>query len=417
MSKTAPIALLVCLLTLAGAPPASPVARLAAAESPPLALATYWNLHFYAVPGADGTSLFVSTGQVGQVSSPVYATADRGSAVDRDRFGMSYDHDEQAYSCTFDAFFDPGLPFVEGSIRITTTISSALNPGPEAQLDTGPVDYGRFFVPTVGAPPLTSDDNLLELTLTDHSLPVDAYAIVMSTNNPPGPPPAGHSFVGQTYSARASGAIITSTQPMLLNLAYTSLALGETDPHTLSAFAWDPVSMAWQDLGGDLHSLIGQYLSTITDRFTVYGLMSTTRWRDIFADFSGLSEWEHVYVPPLSDELALDGTALSGTAVSRPITPTVSSMEWGHLTYTRTVPAGTSFVVDVLAGDGSLLIEEVASGTSLDTLDPMTHPSLKLRAVLSTDNLANSPRLDEWIITWQPRRWNTYLPIILRMHP
>jgi len=417
MSKTAPIALLVCLLTLAGAPPASPDGRLAAGESPPLALATYWNLHFYAVPGADGTSLFVSTGQVGQLSSPVYATADRGSAVDRDRFGMSYDQDEQAYGCTFEAFFDPGPSTVEGSIRITTTVSSALGLGPESQLDTGPVDYGRFFVPTVGAPPLTSDDNLLELALTDHSLPVDAYAIVMSTNNPPGPPPAGHSFVGQTYSARASGAIITSTQPMLLNLAYTSLALGETDPHTLSAFAWDPVSAEWQDLGGRLDSLIGQYLSTVTDRFTVYSLMSTTRWRDIFADFSGLSEWEHVYVPPLSDELELDGTALSGTAVSRPITPTVSSMEWGHLTYTRTVPAGTSLVVDLLAGDGSLLIEDVASGTSLDTLDPVTHPSLKLRADLSTDNVANSPRLDEWTITWQPKHWTTYLPIILRTHP
>ena len=35
------------------------------------------------------------------------------------------------------------------------------------------------------------DDDLLELTLSDHSLPVDAYAIVMSTNSPPGPPPAG----------------------------------------------------------------------------------------------------------------------------------------------------------------------------------------------------------------------------------
>lgn len=408
MSKTAPIALLVCLLTLAGAPPASPDTGQAPTN--------YWNLHFYAVPGADGTSLFVSTGQVGQLSSPVYATADRGSAVDRDRFGMTYDQDEQAYGCTFDAFFDPGPSLVEGSIRITTTVSSALDLGPESLLDTGPVDYGRFFVPTTGESSLVSDDHLLQLTLSDHSLPVDAYAIIMSTNSPPGPAPAGHSFVGQTYSARASGAIITSTQTMLLNLAYTSLALGDTDPHTLSAFAWDPVSMAWQDLGGRLDSLIGHQLSTVTDRFTVYGLMSTTRWRDIFTDLSGLSdlESEHVYVPPLSDELALDGLALSGSAVSRPITPTVSSMEWGHLTYTSTVPAGTSLVIDVLAGDGSLLLEDVTSGTSLDTLDALAYPSLRLRAVLSTDNLANSPLLDEWIITWKPSHWTTYLPLILK---
>jgi hypothetical protein len=420
MIRTVPVALVICLLTLAWAPPASPNGKPITNPIRPATIApqeptsTSWNLHFYAVPGSDGTSLFASTGQIGQLASPVYATADRGSAVDRDRFAMTYDHDEQAYSCAFDGFFDPGPSLVEGSIRITTTLSTAQSLGPTSNLDTGPVDYRRFSVPTMGALPVVSGDSLLKLTLSDHSLPVDAYAIVMSTNSPPGSAPDGHSFIGQTYSVRPSGAIITSAQPMLLNLAYTTLALGDKDPHTLSAFAWDPVTKQWDDLGGDLDSLIGHQLTSVTERFTVYSLMATIRWRDIFADYTGLSEWDHVSTVPLIGGLDLDGTALTGTAVSRAITPTISSMEWGHIYYTRTVPFGTSLVIDLLASDGSLLLDNVASGTRLDTLDPIAHPSLKLRASFETDNLANSPRLDEWTITWQPKHWKLYLPVVLK---
>ena len=415
MRKTAWKVLLVCLLTLVWTLPTSPHAHQAAAVEPVLrAPATSWNLHFYAVPGSDGTSLFVSTGQTGQLGSTVYATADRGSAVDRDRFGMAYDHDEQAYNCTFDAFFDPGPSMVEGSIRITTTIQTARSLSQDPLLDTGPVDYRRYFVPVLGAPELASDDNLLQLTLNDHSLPVDAYAIIMSANSPPKPPPVGHSFIGQTYSARASGAIITTTQPMLLNLAYTPLILGDTDPHILSIFAWDPVSREWHERGGDLDSVIGQHLSLLTDRFTVYGLMATTRWRDIFTDFTGLSEYHDITVLFPKGELTLNGLAYTGTAVTRAITPTVSSMEWCSLHYTSTVPAGTSLVVDILDSHGTLLLEDVDRETNLDMLDPVAHPSLKVRAAFSTDNLANSARLDEWFITWQPTPSIIYLPIVLR---
>jgi hypothetical protein len=415
MSKVALNVLLVCLLTLVWTLPTSPNAHLVAAVEPASrAPAASWNLHFYAVPGSDGTSLFVSTGQIGQLGSTVYATADRGSAMDRDRFGMAYDQEEQAYNCMFDAFFDPGPSTVEGSIRITTTISTERNLSEGPVLDTGPVDYKRYFVPTTGAPELASDDQLLRLTLNDHSLPVDAYAIVMSANSPPKPPPAGHSFIGQTYSARASGAIITTTQPMLLNLGYTPLSLGDTDPHTLSIFAWDPVLKEWRDRRGDLDSGIGQQLSLLTDRFTVYGLMATTRWRDIFTDYTGLSERSSVTVLFPNGELALDGTSYSGIAVSRAITPTSSSMEWGSIYYTSTVPAGTNLVVDILASDDSLLLNDVDNETSLDMLDPAAYPSLKVRAAFSTDSLDDSARLDEWFITWRPTQSVVYLPIVLR---
>jgi hypothetical protein len=89
-------------------------------------------------------------------------------------------------------------------------------------------------------------------------------------------------------------------------------------------------------------------------------------------------------------------------------------MEWSSIHYTSTVPAGTDLVIDILASDGSLLLEDVDSETSLDMLDPVAYPSLKARAAFSTDNLANSARLDEWFITWRPRQSIVYLPIVLR---
>ena len=373
-----------------------------------VATAAPWSLHFYAVPGSEGDSLFVSTGRIGELGTSVFVSADTGAAPHRDSHGMTYSEEEQAYSWTFGGFFDPGHSLVEGSIQITTTASAT-----QTQ-DTGPVGYRRFFVPTTSAPPLVSDDNLLELTLNDHSLPVDAYAIVMSINSPPGPAPTGHSFVGGTYSVRASGAIISSTQAMLLTVVYTPLTLGDVDPHTLSIFAWNPIDGQWYDIGGDLDSVIGQSLTTVTTRFTVYGLMATTHWRDVFNDFTGLSEWDHVTVLLPNGELVLDGLAYTGTATSRAITPTVAIDEWGHVTFASIMAAGTSLAVDVLSADGVLLLSDVMSGTSLASINPTTYPSLKLRATFSTDDLANSASLDEWTITWQPRSCKIYLPIVLR---
>jgi len=367
-----------------------------------------WSLSFHAIPGSDGDSLFVSTGRTEELGTSVFANADRGSAVSRDRHAMTYGEEERAYSWTFDGFFDPVQSLVEGSIQITTTASTT-----QTQ-DTGPVGYRRFYIPVTNAPPVVSDDNLLELTLNDHSLPVDAYIIVMSTNSPPATAPTGHSFVGTTYSVRASGAIISSTQPILLRLAYSPLSLGDLDPHVLSVFAWDPVKQKWYNLGGDLDSLFDQSLNTLTSRFTIFGLIATPRWRDIFSDFTGLSEWDGVTVLLPGGELVLNGLVYTGIATSRTITPAVPINEWGTISFTRTVPAGTNLTVDVLSTDGTPLVSDVTSGTSLASIDPTVHHSLRLQAAFSTDDLAYSASLDEWSINWQPKSHAIYLPSVLK---
>lgn len=374
-------------------------------DDPPVSSTTIpWSIHFFVVPSADGTSLFVSTGQTAELYTTVTAEVEVGQA--RLSHGMTYNDGEAVYEYLFSGVFTPGPSTVEGTIRLSTDLDNG------ETLDTGPILFRRFFVPTTGAAPIVSEDNNLEMTLSDNSLPADAYALVMSTNAAPRPLPLGHQLVGQPYSVRASGAVVTSTKPMLLKLFYTDTTLGNVDPHTLSVLQWDPVSREWDDLGGSLDDLIENLVSTTTDWFTVYALMSTPRWRDIFNDFTGLSEWDHVAVLLPDGVLVLDGLVYTGTATSRAITPTVSIGEWGHVYFTRTVPAGTSLTVDVLSADGTPLLSDVTNGASLAFIDPTAYPSLKLRATFSADDLANTASLDEWTVTWQPMSCKTYLPII-----
>jgi hypothetical protein len=366
-----------------------------------------WHIHFYAVPGADGTSLFVSTGQTADVATNAEAAVNVGGAFKH--HGMTYNIEESAYEVLIGGVFTPGPFTAEGAIGLSADLSDG------DTVQTPDVPFRRFFVPSTSADPVVSVDNNLEMTLSDNSLSAPAYVLVMSGNASPGPVPLGHQLVGQPYSVRASGATITSMKPMLLKLFYTDITLGEVDPHTLGILQWNPVSREWNDLDGTLDDWIENSVSTTTDRFTVYALMGTTRWRDGFNDPSGLSEREHTDILLLTSELILDGTTLTGTAVSRSITPTVSIGEWGTVSYTKTEPTGTSLTIDILEVSNNVVISDVADGTSLAMLDPNLYPSLKLRANLATDDLTETPRLDEWSITWQPRTCKTYLPLILRL--
>jgi hypothetical protein len=375
-------------------------------KSAPLSAATLWSIHFFAVPGADGTSLFVSTGQTVELGSTVSAQVTVGGAAS-DK-GMSYNTGESAYEVLIGGIFTPGPTTTEGSIGLSSDLDE------EETLETPPIPFRRFFVPTTGAAPLVSDDNNMEVTLQDDTLEADSYAIVMTTNSVPGPLPYGHQLLGSPYSIRASGAVITCTKPMLLKLFYSDTILGDIDPHTLSIFQWNPVSSEWSDLGGSLDDLIERSVSTTADRFTVYALTSAPRWRDTFSDFAGLSVRENVTILVGSSELIMNAAALTGTAISRLITPTVSIDKWEALTYTRTVTTGTSLTIDLLDAANNVLLSNVASGASLAALDPTLYPSLKLRANFSTDNLSKTPSLDEWQITWQAEIRKIYLPLILR---
>jgi hypothetical protein len=87
--------------------------------------------------------------------------------------------------------------------------------------------------------------------------------------------------------------------------------------------------------------------------------------------------------------------ASQGNYVTSAIQPAGVSM-WGVLTYTVSVPADTSFTVDVLnASDDSVLAANVASGTNLSYI---TELSIKLRANFSTSDVRQTALLSDWTI-------------------
>ena len=74
---------------------------------------------------------------------------------------------------------------------------------------------------------------------------------------------------------------------------------------------------------------------------------------------------------------------------------------WGSLTYEANTPANTGMTVDVLDLQGHSLMTGVASGTRVSA-NPASYPALRLRANLSTNNMAFTPRLARWSVRWSP---------------
>ncbi len=128
-----------------------------------------------------------------------------------------------------------------------------------------------------------------------------------------------------------------------------------------------------------------------------------------------MAEVSDVTLDVAHQKLILAGTAISGTAVSKPITPTGGIASWGSLTFTRTVdPPTTTLTVDVLGLDGTKVLTNVASGASLAFIDPIQHPALKLRVNLSSTAAGETPALDEWQLAWQVEEHRIYLPVVSR---
>lgn len=72
--------------------------------------------------------------------------------------------------------------------------------------------------------------------------------------------------------------------------------------------------------------------------------------------------------------------------------------------------AGTALTVDVLDAAGALLAANVSAGTDLNTLPAVaSQPALRLRANLSTTNSANTPRLDDWSVSYVTAPEQTFL--------
>ena len=364
----------------------------------------------YLVPSQDGTELFISAGGVGELEGTVFVNVGIGPGHDKGSYTMPYSDTEQSHVATAIGF----TPYTSasGPINITTTLG----------LDSGVVDFYRPYVPASTIQSINSIDGNLELKLVNtDTITYDTYVAVVPSYGPPGPVPAGHSFVGSVYSARAAGVLLTTDRPMSLRLYYDETTLAGADPHTLAIFAWDAYHERWDHLGGRL--LYDQKrVSVATVRFTTYALMSTPTWRDEFDDFNGLNFPDEVNNVTLGGTLenrtlVLLDPETSGSAVSKPITSTSGFAGWGSLTFTRTVdPPTTTLTVDVLSLDGTELLTDVVSGVSLTSLDPAQHPALKLRANLSSTMAGETPALYQWQLACQVQveGHEVYLPLVLK---
>lgn len=80
------------------------------------------------------------------------------------------------------------------------------------------------------------------------------------------------------------------------------------------------------------------------------------------------------------------------------------------------MPTGAQLFIDLLSADGSVLLEDVASGASLASVDARLHQAVRLRARLSAGAGGARPGLFSWGITWQgaTSRTQVFLPLIAR---
>ena len=372
----------------------------AAADS---AFAPFLNI----VPLQDGTGLFIKASEVGQEVGAIFTNIGVGPGCYKGSYTMPYSDTEQAYVAIATGF-TPGIN-AYAPLNITTTLG----------LDSGAVDFNRAYVPASTMQSIGSIDGNLELTLAATDIiTFDTYIAVVPSYAPPGPLPKGHTLVGSAYSVRAAGALVETGKNMSLHLYYSDTTLAGADPHTLAIFAWDAYNKQWEDLGGTLF-YTQRYVSVATSRFTTYALVATPSWRDGFYDFDGLDfpgETHNVTLGVDGDNrtLILAGAALSGVAVSKPITPTTRFAHWGTLAYSYTVdPPTTTLTVDVLMLDGTPVLTDVASGIDLSSLDAAGYPALKLRANLASTTVGETPALDAWTLSWQVKTYGVYLPIVL----
>jgi hypothetical protein len=360
------------------------------------------------VPSQDGTELFISAGGVGKLGGTVYANIGIGSGCDKGSYTMIFSDTIGTYVATATGL-TPNRN-ASAPLSITTTLG----------LDSGAVDFNRAYVPASTSRDIVSEDRNLQLKLVStDTFPSEAYVVVVPSYAPPGPLPLGHRLLGSAYSVRASGAMLIADRPMSLRLYYSETTLAGADPHTLAIFAWDAYHERWDNLGGTLFST-QQYVSVATRRFTTYALMATLTWRDEFDDLSGLdfARFNHVTWggTPENRTLVLVSTKTDGSAVSNPITPTTGFAAWGNLAFSRTIdPPTTTLTVDVLGLDGSTVLADVASGTDLaDLVDPVQHPSLRLRVNMSSTVVGKTPALERWQLAWQVEEYKVYLPIVLK---
>jgi hypothetical protein len=362
------------------------------------------------VPSEDGTSLYIDAGGVRPFGDTLFVNLGIGPGHNKGSWTMSFSETVDLYVTTA-AGFTPGIN-TSSELHITTTLGLA----------TAPVEFSRAFVHHDTPTQITSPNGALALSLiTAGTLPADTYIAIVPSYAAPAPPPPGYQMVGETYSVRAPGSLPTADLPMSLRMTVSPQLLGALDPQTLVIAVWNGQpgkNGSWEILGGELLTdLASRAVAATTRRFGTFALMSGPAWSDSFADLEGLDlpTSSGVTLGLVNDELALvPEPEADGVAVSRLIN--ASPTTWGTLSYSAIVPPESQLAVDLLSADGSLLLEDVTSGTSLASIDGQVHPNVRLRVRLTAGPLGERPALLGWGITWQSAesRRQLFLPLIVR---
>lgn len=361
-----------------------------------------------AIPGSDGTEVFVSATGVSGAQNPLILNVNPG-------IGGGSHKDSHAMVLSGTTYLATATGFAPGqdvgndgddTMSITTTVGSQV-------VGTGEINFQRAFVePT--QPEMISIDGgtfLLEI-LNTGTVANDTYVLVMSTNAPPGPPPFGYRLAGQTYNIRPSGSLTQSQKLMTLNLGFMEPLPGGDDPHTLTILRWDTLAQVWEDVGGTLFDDTNLVTLPIK-RFGIYALASAPRWRDSFeeASLTGVSALSNTQRGP-GQTIILDN-ATAGSVTSIPIVP-LNGTAWGALHLSATIPASTNLTVDILDLNNNAILTGAGDGDDLAQagVDFDAYPSLKLRANLTTTTPGLSPQLHEWGLSWLVEEHRVYLPLV-----
>ena len=227
-----------------------------------------WPPYIAAIPGSDGTSLYVFAAQLGisvdesQLSVEVETTSHKGSHT------LRYNPGENIYDASFDGVFYPETALAEGRMAVTLTL------GPDNEM-TANTAFLRTFVPQRQSVDAMSQDGMVTLHLEPHSLPADGYILIVPTIAAPRPLPPNQQLIGQPYFIAASGSVTATLIPALLTIRCDPADLDGADPSNLHIWAWDRSTGSWIDLGGAYSSrdhsvtVMAQHVNTHT-----YALMA-----------------------------------------------------------------------------------------------------------------------------------------------
>jgi len=101
---------------------------------------------------------------------------------------------------------------------------------------------------------------------------------------------------------------------------------------------------------------------------------------------------------------------VTGTASSVWVSP-ADLLQWERVIISSTVPVSTALAIDILAADGTVLLQNAGDGDSLAGIDPHTHPAITLRATFTTMDTSLTPDVDMWGVRWSVVT-KLYLPVM-----